>query len=210
MPCSCAGRCCGATGTGAPKCEHTSDSCIKNFEANSTYFPRGLANLSHDLGGVGFNLYHHLFCGAGMGGNSYEQSFQFSDGYVVPSQSQHFYQQLFAQGKKQQQVAFEIDYLSRYAAIVSQRSSLTAASQWLGGMAVAAAEAHLPIQYCMQYPRHVLESVQYPAVTQARASTDYDSPLNFFDFGHIALLPVALDLRPSKVGMGISAAATTA
>ena len=31
MPCSCAGRCCGATGAGAPKCEVSSDSCILNF-----------------------------------------------------------------------------------------------------------------------------------------------------------------------------------
>ena len=49
-------------------------------------------------------------------------------------------------------MAFEIDYLSRYAGIPDQRSSLTAASQWLGGMATAAAEARIPIQYCMQYP----------------------------------------------------------
>ena len=49
-----------------------------------------------------------------------------------------------------------------------------------------------------QYPRHILESALHPAVTQARASTDYSGPLNFFDFGHIALLNVALDLRPSK------------
>ena len=220
MPCSCAGRCCGATGVGAPKCEHTSNSCIKNFVANATYFPNGLANL--DLG-AGFNLYHHLFCGAGMGGNDYEQSFNFSNQYVVPEQSLEFYKHLFAQGKQQRQVAFEIDYLSRCkmailsrfvalpvsltrkasllsadAGIPDQRSSLTAASQWLGGMATAAAEARIPIQYCMQYPRHILESALHPAVTQARASTDYDAPENFFDFGHIALLNVALDLRPSK------------
>lgn len=92
----------------------------------------------------------------------------------------------------------QIDYLSRYAGIISQRSSLGAASQWLAGMATAAAEHGIAIQYCMQYPRHILESALHPAVTQARASTDYDSPKNFFDFGHIALLNVALDLRPSK------------
>ena len=194
MPCSCAGRCCGATGAGAPRCEKSSDSCILDFTANQTYFPSGLANLSEYIG-AGFNLYHHLFCV----GNAYEaRGYRFDNEYVVPEQSRKFYERLFAQGKAQKQVAFEIDYLSRYAGIPSQRSSLTGASQWLKGMADAAAEAHLPIQYCMQYPRHILESALHPAVTQARASTDYDSPLNFFDFGHIALLNVALDLSPSK------------
>lgn len=194
MPCSCAGRCCGATGTGAPTCEKSSDSCILDFVANDTYFPSGLANLSEYVG-AGFNLYHHLFCA----GNAYEaRGYRFDNEYVVPEQSKQFYKEIFGQGKAQKQVAFEIDYLSRYAAIPSQRSSLTGASQWLKGMADAAAEAHLPIQYCMQYPRHILESALHPSVTQARASTDYDSPLNFFDFGHIALLHVALDLSPSK------------
>ena len=194
MPCSCAGRCCGATGAGAPICEKSSDSCILDFVANNTYFPSGLANLSRYVG-AGFNLYHHLFCP----GNAYEaRGYRFEDEYVVPEQSRQFYEGLFAQGKAQKQVAFEIDYLSRYASIITQRSSLTGASQWLKGMADAAAAAHLPIQYCMQYPRHILESALHPAVTQARASTDYDSPLNFFDYGHIALLNVALDLAPSK------------
>lgn len=194
MPCSCAGRCCGATGVGAPKCEVVSNSCIMNFTANQTYFPEGLANLSQYID-AGFNMYHHLFCD----GNAYEKAgYTFDNAYVVPTQSLRFYREIFAQGLAQNQVAFEIDYLSRYAAIPSQRSNLTAASQWLKGMADAAAEAHLPIQYCMQYPRHILESALCPAVTQARASTDFDSPLNFFDFGHIALLNVALELRPSK------------
>jgi hypothetical protein len=148
--------------------------------ANSTYFPRGLANLSQALGGAGFNMYHHLFCV----GNVYTNDFEFESEYVVPGQSLQFYRQLFAQGKAQNQVAFEIDYLSRYAGIPSQRSSLTGASQWLKGMADAAAEAHIPIQYCMQYPRHILESALHPSVTQARSSTDYDSPLNFYDYGH--------------------------
>ena len=120
MPCSCAGRCCGATGVGAPKCEHTSNSCIKNFVANATYFPGGLANLSDHIG-AGFNLYHHLFCGAGMGGNDYEQSFNFSNQYVVPEQSLEFYKHLFAQGKQQRQVAFEIDYLSRCKMVTLSR-----------------------------------------------------------------------------------------
>ena len=205
MPCSCAGRCCGATGSnatsggGIPACHHPSNSCIANFTANSTYFPSGLAALSDKLGGVGFNLYHHLFCNSAEGGNAYaEKGYRFDTGYVVPEQSLEFYREIFAQGKAQRQVAFEIDYLSRYASIPTQRASLTNASTWLQGMADAAAEQHIPIQYCMQYPRHILESALHPAVTQARASTDYSGWINFYDFGHIALLNVALDLRPSK------------
>jgi hypothetical protein len=103
MPCSCAGRCCGATGEGAPPCEHVSNSCIQNFTANTTFFPSGLANLSSYLK-AGFNLYHHLFCDD----NAYDDKFKFADQYVKPEQSLEFYRQLFVQGKQQRQVAFEV------------------------------------------------------------------------------------------------------
>ena len=63
--------------------------------------------------GAGFNLYHHLFCA----GNRYESEYSFDSEYVVPQQSLKFYREIFAQGLAQRQVAFEVDYLSRYASI---------------------------------------------------------------------------------------------
>jgi hypothetical protein len=39
--------------------------------------------------------------------------------------------------------------------------------------AIAVVVCRLKIQYCMPYSRHLLQSVEVPAVTQVRASTDY-------------------------------------
>ena len=40
-------------------------------------------------------------------------------------------------------------------------------------MGEGARKAGLTIQYCMPYARHLLQSVEIPVVTQARASDDY-------------------------------------
>ena len=46
------------------------------------------------------------------------------------------------------------------------------------------AEEHgVNIQYCMPYPRHVLQSVEVPAVTQIRSSNDYHLAFNQVGFG---------------------------
>jgi len=198
----------GAPGSEPLTCRSNSNSCIQNFTANATYFPSGLQALSRELG-AGFHLYHHFFCPV-KSDNAYP-SFHFLDSgrtwntfpevansYVDPSQSFAFYRRIFEQGRAQAQMAFEIDYLSSWADNPYFRSQLEAASQWLGGMSAAAVEAGIPLQLCMTYPRHVLESLRLDGVTQVRASTDYPSPKNFFDFGHTTLLSTALGLSPSK------------
>ena len=46
------------------------------------------------------------------------------------------------------------------------QTSLTLGHDWLKQMATAAAEYNLTIQYCMSNPRHALQSIELPAVTQ--------------------------------------------
>ena len=46
------------------------------------------------------------------------------------------------------------------------QTSLTLGHDWLKQMATAAAENNLTIQYCMSNPRHALQSIEFPAVTQ--------------------------------------------
>ena len=46
------------------------------------------------------------------------------------------------------------------------QTSLTLGHDWLKQMATAAAEYNLTIQYCMSNPRHALQSIEFPAVTQ--------------------------------------------
>ena len=85
-------------------------------------------------------------------------------------------------------------------------------------MGRGAAKANVTIQYCMEYARFVLQSVEIPAVTQTRASDDYHPgqtgyyptqkdpsgksgcgfPYCVYYIGTTSLMNWALDLKPSK------------
>jgi len=66
------------------------------------------------------------------------------------------------------------------------------------GQAQAALEAKLPVQYCMALPADILQSVEFPAVTNARASEDYGAGGGNWNIGGSSLLLSALGLRGSK------------
>ena len=53
------------------------------------------------------------------------------------------------------------------------QDNVVLARQWMLAMDRAAVAAGMTIQLCMQFSRHVLQSLEMTAVTNARASTDY-------------------------------------
>lgn len=56
----------------------------------------------------------------------------------------------------------------------------------------------LSIQYCMCYPRHVIQSAEVPSVTQMRVSQDYTAGNDQWRVGITSMLAYALALAPSK------------
>jgi len=72
------------------------------------------------------------------------------------------------------------------------------ARQWLLQMGDAAQKAGLCIQYCMPFPRHYLQSVEIPAVTQIRVSDDYQPGNQQWHLGVASMMAHALGLAPFK------------
>ena len=54
------------------------------------------------------------------------------------------------------------------------RSDVRYGEQWLHGLNAAAVKLGVPVQFCMSYPRFILEALKLPAVTNARASDDFN------------------------------------
>ena len=96
--------------------------------------------------------------------------------------------------------AAEWDYQSTaYSMLPHYRTNATAASVYMAGMADAALELGLPLQWCMSYPRYILESLKHPAVTNARGSEDYAAGyINLMLVGYTSLLYEAVGIRVSK------------
>lgn len=92
-------------------------------------------------------------------------------------------------------VSFEPDFMVENNICVDEfLSSHSAAEQWMGGMAAAAASRNVPMQWCMASPSDLLMALKIPAVTNLRASTDYYYGSSW-NVGHSSLLICACCLR---------------
>lgn len=73
------------------------------------------------------------------------------------------------------------------------------AAKWLSGMGTAAAAHNLSVQFCMAHPAAFLHALQLPAVTNGRASGDYQDPAgNLLSYGTAAPFFSAVGIAPSK------------
>lgn len=96
--------------------------------------------------------------------------------------------------------AFEIDFLdANFQGSASMFETVDSADRWYSGMARAALEHDVVIQYCLPSPTDMLQSLYYPAVVQARASQDYVNVVgNAQQLGGSSLLMGACAMAPSK------------
>ena len=92
------------------------------------------------------------------------------DRYALPLE-QVFWDELLRDAKQWGLTVYEQDWMYNELNHVSGLTqSATLGQQWLNQMATAADKNDLTIQYCMSYPRHIMATIDLPAVTQARAS----------------------------------------
>mmetsp|Transcript_37428 Transcript_37428/g.117006 ORF Transcript_37428/g.117006 Transcript_37428/m.117006 type:complete len:541 (+) Transcript_37428:1079-2701(+) len=126
--------------------------------------------------------------------------------YSVPN-DQRLWDDLMLNKSTSGMQIYEQDWLYNEFHGVSQLlQSPTLAREWLLQMGKGADKVNAAIQYCMEIPKFVLQSLEIPAVTQARASDDYhpgkvddcEWPTCQWYQGHSALLLQAVGLAPSK------------
>ena len=95
---------------------------------------------------------------------------------------------------------FEVDFLqdqTQWFAPFVER--LHGSKGWLDGMADAAAANNISVQYCMSHPAAFLNALSLPAVTNGRASGDYQAPTgNLLQYGANAPFFAAVGIAPSK------------
>jgi hypothetical protein len=119
---------------------------------------------------------------------------------------ENFWGDLFQNSSSWGLKVYEQDWLfNEFYEYVSQMlESVELGELWLSQMAAGAKVNNVTIQYCMPYVRHLLQSLQYDVVTQARASDDYVvSPYDGVDnwrIGGQLILLEALGLAGSKDG----------
>jgi len=121
------------------------------------------------------------------------------DGATALPDDPAFWPALFAEAHGWGLAVYEQDWLDAATdRVAGLYTDLGLAERWLGQMGSAAQAAGVALQYCMPYPRHVLATLGVRAVTQVRASDDYQPGNAQWHIGETSVLLHALRVAPFK------------
>ncbi|XP_041370298.1 uncharacterized protein LOC121384124 [Gigantopelta aegis] len=116
---------------------------------------------------------------------------------ALPKQSE-FWNYLFSTAQQWGLSLFQQDWMRKQSELMSVfKTDLHVARQWLVDMG-AARKYNIAIQYSGALPRHALQSVEVPSVTQVRVSADYMKDADQWKIGVTSILADALGLAPFK------------
>lgn len=174
---------------------------VKNWTAMPNIFPRGIGYLSNVTGWP--IVAHNRFFSpdtdyASQNGGQYKFIID-TDKIALPDDPK-FWTDLLTDARDHWNLhTYEQDWLSTaYSELTELQSELGFGERWLSEMGYAAKELGLTVQYCMSYPRHALQSLTLPVVTQVRASGDYHPGNGQWRVGDSSVLHHALGLAPYK------------
>jgi hypothetical protein len=200
---------------------------LKEWDATNSTFPDGLKTFANKTQWK-FQMHNRFWADdnvyAKQNGGKYDFMIDDSTKYAMPLE-QDLWDDLIA-NKTEGGIplsVYEQDWLyNEWQGVGGARESPTLARQWLMQMGKGAAKQNTTVQYCMALTRHVLQTVEIPAVTTIRASDDYGPgqtggypvqeapgqpitmkgtcsfPYCVYYVGTSSIIAHALDLRPSK------------
>ena len=174
---------------------------VKNWTARPDVFPSGLqalhANLTYPF------LAHNRWWApetdyAKQNGGGY--TFVFGNNYGLPVE-QRFWDDLMRNSSVWGLRMYQQDWLlSVWDSLPQIKQDVMLGREWLIQMGQGGAKVGINVQYCMPYPRHLLQSVEIPNVVQARASDDNDPPSQSnWVIGESSLLLYSIGIAPYKV-----------
>lgn len=114
-----------------------------------------------------------------------------------------FWSDLFNNSTKWGLVTYEQDWLNHQTLdFTPLLTDPNLGRRWLLQMGLNAGKHNITVQYCMSLSRHVLQSVEIPAVTQVRVTNDYATNWQYggeqWRIGVSSLLAYAVGLAPFK------------
>ena len=177
-------------------------------------YPLSVDSLHGALGNLPLQLYAPYFCpdnvyfgktqpdGSKWKALTSNMSIDGCNGYafqdVVPDESRKFYDWFFEKGVNAGMTSFEPDFMNQnYNCVDEFIGSVDAGKKWQRGMADAALDRNVTVQWCYAAPSDILSAIDFPAVTNFRVSLDFCYGRSW-DIGESSLLVWAAGGYPSK------------
>ena len=189
---------------------------VSEWTAREDVFPEGIENLYEETGWLvqahnRYWAYENVYASQNGGEYDFIEDENLPKG-AVPIGS-NFWDNLLSDGALNWGLRiYEQDWLYNefYTYVSDMLKDVNLGRNWLLEMGQGAASNGLTIQYCMPYIRHLIQSLEVPQTTQARASDDYvvapyDDPEVYdkhpnWNIGAQSMMISALGLAPSKDG----------
>jgi len=173
---------------------------VKNWTAMPSVFPNGIDAVVQKTGWP--VMAHNRYWSANTDyakHNGGEFNFIIDGNLALPNDSSFWYYLLSSSKLQWDLFVYEQDWLLTVArGFHPVQQDLFLGRDWLMQMGTAAEELGMTIQYCMPWTRHLLQSVEIPAVTQTRASGDYQPQNMQWMIGDTTILAHALGLAAFK------------
>ncbi|KAK6165976.1 hypothetical protein SNE40_022775 [Patella caerulea] len=120
------------------------------------------------------------------------------DGNALPFE-ERFWNDLFKYSRTWGLIVYEQDFMYMNTDSINETvSDVISAKTWMMEMGNAARKNGLTIQYCMEYPRHVMQSLEIPVVTQARVMQDNVPGSVNWQIGYSSIFAEAMGIAPFK------------
>ncbi|XP_070576646.1 uncharacterized protein [Ptychodera flava] len=173
----------------------------KNWTAKPSIFPHGLVYVS-DKVDLPIQAHNRWWASdttyAKQNGGKFNFIIEADNGYGLPMDDE-FWNYLLKSSREWGLIVYEQDWLDQqFGNMRATTSDVKVGRTWLLQMGRGASKNDMTIQYCMPMPRHVLQSVEIPSVTQARASDDYQPGNDQWKIGLSSIMYHALGLAPFK------------
>ena len=173
---------------------------VKNWTAMTDVFPNGIDFVVQKTGWP--IVAHNRFWSSNTDyakQNGGDYNFVVDGNFALPNDSSFWHFILSSSQKQWNLSVYEQDWLdTEYEGLKELRSDLILGRTWLQQMGEAAHDLNLTIQYCMPWPRHIMQSLEIPAVTQVRVSDDYRPGNSQWKIGDTTMLAHALGLASFK------------
>ncbi|XP_046547192.1 uncharacterized protein LOC124257216 [Haliotis rubra] len=112
---------------------------------------------------------------------------------------QAFWDYLFETSREWGLTLYEQDWLNvEFNEMNITLSDVSLGRTWLMQMGRGARNHDITIQYCMSNPRHAMQSLEIPVVTQARVSGDYRAGADNWKIGISSIFADAMGIAPFK------------
>jgi hypothetical protein len=177
---------------------------VSQWKSRPDIFPDGLPSLYRQMESIPLAAHNRYWAIDNVYSDKYTFLFDEVNQASLPVGNDSFWIDLFSEAVHDWGlIMYEQDWLHQQTTqFIPLHNDIHLGRQWLMSMAEGAEKAGITIQYCSPFPRHSLQALEIPRVTQARVSDDYTTHLirgeAQWAIGVTSLLADALGMAPFK------------